>query len=369
MADGSGRASVEQLRAAERERFLELREAIASCRTTPLRAVRAAAAIFRRLWFVGMCRLRDEVNRLSAIELELREFLYFKYLYPLFDSTDAEKLAATRRMNFEFERRRALVRAKRLAIVALWEIGGLTEKTWRWLATHRPIRIIDVSWRATIISLSTLTLLGFALFTVLDLQVAELPSAPAREQSSLPAPADPPVWSSSRMAFPTGPLPVFWEFDSSTSLLVGFDRNKGDFSELAVATDVCSAAAVFAYGASSLQGSVSRNKDIARDRSLALADHLLSATDACIQRPRIFAVAMSQPREEVDDGSQRKIFAVGVYGVSLTAASSAELSQLAGDGIDPALGVAPERYGVVELCAVPEGDETCTWQRLDQTGA
>lgn len=354
-----GQLTVSTLRQQENVEYRRLRRSAAFAADVPSRFTKWIASYWRRQWVQFQSDLTQSLS-LGLAEQRLREKLYLKHLYLLHGASDLQIAVARRRLEREFAARRVLILLRMWCLQLLWNAGRAADRAWHWLSTHRPFEFINFSWRATVISISTIALFGWSVWAAYEFEwvppETAVEGAPKEPPPALPKPV---------MVFPLERMPVHWQIGSAQKLYSGYDRRSGSIASEPNWRRDCMAAAIVVFGTASLEGSDAANDRIARNRASALGAQGSRTLSTCAERPKVLMVAMSRPHASVGDGAQRKAFAVSVYVEEGGDESASALLSMAITGIDPALGDYPSTYRFKEACFRSDVENPCDWLTLD----
>ncbi len=220
-----------------------------------------------------------------------------------------------------------------------------------------------------ILGLSAVTLFGLSFLTLLSAEVIKISWAwPPQEtavrwiwqpEQTPAANATAAAMVRARVLLPQTQFPILWKSKSAKTMRDGVDGGMVNVNRLDLIDGACEAQAVVAVGTSSLDGKAAYNRELARERAIALAGIAQQRVVGCIAPPTIFALAMTEPTDERADGFQRKVFVLALNAPSDASPKDLLRRWVLGPTQELALNVtsSPARFRKKEVCDVA----SCTW--------
>lgn len=353
-----GASRLLELRKLEQTKGNELAAALKMFVKIPDLLIAYLAGRQRRIWFQRQSQRAQRIIELDAQNKEIWDKLYADNLYRLHDADNTVQQAAYRRFRGEYKRKIARYQFELWFTKALWQTGRYFDIAWLWAAKHRPIKFIDISWRAAILAVSTVSFFGFAVWSFYSWELLSTKKAPP----NLPTKIEEKLTElRAELVFPIDGLPTYWANDSANILYSGFDRSRGSIKEFSHLKTLCSASAIVVFGTASLQGSDARNEKLAKERGLKLSKPAVSAISQCSQKPTILVAAMWRPISTVNDGSQRKAFAIAVGQKGTTLSGNNSPLVIASKILGGATTDKPSNYRSVQLCRYEARENMCNW--------
>lgn len=175
-------------------------------------------------------------------------------------------------------------------------------------------------------------------------------SEPVIEPPAVPAP----VPIKTHLAYPVDGLVRYWAKGSDANLYVGFDRVPQKASNISASRNGCAGQWTIAVGVTSYAGTPEYNRDLARRRANVMIRSVRKNCGTIWTSTNVMLVAVSNARQEYDDGVQRRAVILSVEDVGVNDQASDILSRtlqsLTALRETPELFPAFDEYRQVEFC-------------------
>ena len=318
--------------------------------------------------FIGACWMRWLTSRETAYLLECREYRIFVDQLRL-ENLQPESLQPEAWQIKNFREALAVARESDPTPSRLADAGR------RLQFLRRLSRQIQFVWERIVrtrifqwISVSLLVVVSWSLYAFFDLnRPAEKTIIVANDNFEMPPELS--IYVSA--IFPVDDRPRIWDKNSAYKISAGFDEGQASLTDFIMTPAECRASYHVLFSSTSVSGNERTNQSIGRSRSANFGNGLRHARSRCspASAAEVVRVSLMSPQSSADDGGQRRLFAVAL-GKDSEIASGVDVKEVidrAIDAIDPHLGVAPDRYAVIEFCVEEVPFESCRWTRFEQS--